>query len=224
MNNENVETFRFNTMRPAHTIQKCRWSISNKDSRWVGFCLGEHGVSVSTEKWCWRTSVLKLWHFCIFSNLHLFQLVDRTATKVSINAFRSDLRIFVALIGTFETFKRKIHIFDTYGKLGIQKLWQQPNLSSSNDCQCYFFSESQSIHCIEFNLDSYGAPHPLRSNQEVDLIWSSACLQLNLWLAKFLEVIYKNKTMNQITGATISNVLIDDLMLWLSNEYLPSPK
>ena len=119
INNENVETETFNTMRPAHTIQKCRWSISNKDSRWVGFCLGEHGVSVSTEKWCWRTSVLKLWHFCIFSNLHLFQLVDRTATKVSINAFRSDLRIFVALIGTFETFKRKIHIFDTYGKLGI---------------------------------------------------------------------------------------------------------
>ena len=63
-----------------------------------------------------------------------------------------------------------------------------------------------------------------RSNQEVDLIWSSACLQLNFWLAKFLELIYKNKTMNQVAGATISNVLLDDLMLWLSNVYLSSPK
>ena len=65
-----------------------------------------------------------------------------------------------------------------------------------------------------------------RSNQEVDLIWSSACLQLNLWLAMFLELIYKNKTMIQITVVTISNVLLDDLMLWLSNNvmYLSSPK
>ena len=63
-----------------------------------------------------------------------------------------------------------------------------------------------------------------RSDQEVDLIWLSACLQLNLWLVKFLELIYKNKTMIQITGATISNVLLDDLMLWLSNVYLSSPK
>ena len=30
--------------------------------------------------------------------------------------------------------------------------------------------------------------------------------------------------MIQITDATISNVLLDDLMLWLSNVYLSSPK
>ena len=116
MNHENVETETFNTMRPTHTIQKCRWSISNKELHRIGFCLGEHGVSVSTEKWCWRTSVQKLWHFCTFSNLPLFQLSDRTATKVSINAFRSDLRIYIALIGTFETFERKILIFYTHGE------------------------------------------------------------------------------------------------------------
>ena len=95
-------------------------------------------------------------------------------------------------------------------------------------------SKSQQVACVNcgriVKIPLFGYTFRLakieetRSNQEVDLIWSSACLQLNLWLAKFLELIYKNKTMIQITGATISNVLLDDLMLWLSNEYLSTPK